>query len=405
MESNMRALWQAVVLFLVANLFAKQGANARVRTSPSIINADDVCSRWNHDRSNMSPVTWAGTFNCALGRVNMSDPGEINDSDKDRMIVQLNLYRWLVGFTVPISHGGTFPTDMKNPGYPQYKSSWAGQSRNGAAQACAYMLGSNSGIHFGHDDYCFVMGHIGTFQPDCGGVDPSDPAYKCHCYTYANDEATFLGGIAAFDGVVAMDAYVVDYGSISSVPLGHRRLMFAQHLGPVGVGAVGVAAGEDRPYSCLSMVTPEVAPEVREWVAFPGPGYIPHEALYPYGTPRNCSAVPSDCWARNNDYMGWHFQSQRIDLAGATVEILTQDALDNAWVSAGPQREALLAPAVGVAGVDAGNTLVFGADIIPSKGVVWASQPGKFYRVTITLSTSRVIQYDFGVVACDSTNV
>ena len=60
------------------------------------------------------------------------------------------------------------------------------------------------------------------YQPECGGVSPSNPEYKCHCYSYANDEATFLGGIASFDGVSAMDAYIVDFGSISSVPLGHR---------------------------------------------------------------------------------------------------------------------------------------------------------------------------------------
>ena len=77
---------------------------------------------------------------------------------------------------------------------------------------------------------------------------PNKPEYKCHCYTYGNDEATFLGGIAAFDGVTAMDAYIVDYGSISSVPLGHRRLMFAQHLGPVGVGSTGPTAADGRPY-------------------------------------------------------------------------------------------------------------------------------------------------------------
>lgn len=78
-----------------------------------------------------------------------------------------------------------------------------------------------------------------------------------------------------------MDAYVVDYGSISSVPLGHRRLMFAEHLGPVGVGSTGPADATGRGYSCLAMVDPQVPPEIKEYIAFPGPGFIPLEALYP----------------------------------------------------------------------------------------------------------------------------
>eukprot|EP00041_Stephanoeca_diplocostata_P015925 m.308822 g.308822 ORF g.308822 m.308822 type:complete len:397 (+) comp20193_c0_seq9:123-1313(+) len=371
-----------------------------VASPVSVFRASDVCLRWTRDRANMKPVVWSkSTYDCPIGRVNRSDPGSIRESDEQRMIGQLNLYRWLSGFNRTVLSGGQFSEDMRNPGYPQYKSSWAGLARNDAAQACAFMLGSNDGIHFGHDDYCFVMGHIGTYQPQCGGVDPSDRSYKCHCYTYANDEATFLGGIAAFDGVAAMDAYMVDYGSISSVPLGHRRLVLAEHLGPVGVGAVGPAMQTGKSYSCLSMVDPAVEPEARDWIAFPGPGFIPHEALYPYGVPDNCSAPKKDCWARNNDYMGW---SQVVDLSGAVVSIakrLTSDP-SASWESPGPQREVLFAPAVGVAGVAAGNTLVFGPQIHPTSGAAWQSQPGYKYRVTVSTKTQK-IEYEFGVLTCE----
>jgi hypothetical protein len=120
---------------------------------------------------------------------------------------------------------------------------------------------------------------MGTYQPQCGNVAPANPSYQCFCYTFANDESTFLGGIAAYHGVVAMDAYIVDYGSISSTPLGHRRLMFAEHLGPVGVGSVNGAPRTNKSYSCLGMVSPTAPIEERDWVAFPGPGFIPFEAM------------------------------------------------------------------------------------------------------------------------------
>eukprot|EP00038_Savillea_parva_P023530 m.41399 g.41399 ORF g.41399 m.41399 type:complete len:421 (+) comp6125_c0_seq2:74-1336(+) len=363
---------------------------------PGTPSAAHVCARWRQDRADRSPVSWRGAFNCPTGAVNTSDAGAVTTTDKQRMIAQLNLYRWLVGLTEPVQSGGMFPAGMRNPGYNQYKSAWAGRSRDDAAQACSYMLGSNAGIHFGHDDYCYVMGKIGTFQPDCGGVAPNNPAYKCHCYTYDNDEATFLGGIAAFDGVVAMDAYIVDYGSISSVPLGHRRLMFAQHLGPVGVGSTGPAPETDRSYSCLAMVDPEQPPQPRRWIAFPGPGYIPFNAMYPYGTGSNCSLT--NCELRNNDYMGWHFQSTELDLTGASVAIHVKTA-DGTWTSPGPQRKPLLAPAVALAGVGAGNTLVFGPETT-ERGCVWTSTAGKTYRVTITMADASAISYEFGVESC-----
>jgi hypothetical protein len=303
----------------------------------------------------------------------------------------------------------------------------AGRSRNDAAQACSYMLGHNSDIHFGHDDYCYVMGRMGTYQPQCGGVDPANPLYRCYCYTYAHDEATFLGGIAAFDGVVAMDAYIVDYGSISSVPLGHRRLMFAEHLGPVGVGSVGSAPRSGKSYSCLAMVAPTAQIERRDWVAFPGPGNTPFEAMYPYGTVANCTRGDDTCGARNNDYTGWHFQSLDADLSAATALIqIRQDAGigesadgEATWSSPGPQRKTVFAPAVAVSGVGAGNTLVFGPALAPCKNgescTAWTSRPGATYRVTITVpaksglggarqnhsrSRNATLQYEFTIVEC-----
>lgn len=164
-----------VVLCLLLTLPVRSmpsGTSRHINT-PSVRSATDVCKRWTADRADRSSVQWTGKFDCPRGEVANSSAGSVRVSDKARMIGQLNLYRWLAGFDTPIESGGTFPADMRNPGYSQYKSSWAGRSRDDAAQACSYMLGSNAGIHFGHDDYCFVMGHIGTYQPDCGGVAPS----------------------------------------------------------------------------------------------------------------------------------------------------------------------------------------------------------------------------------------
>eukprot|EP00041_Stephanoeca_diplocostata_P015920 m.308792 g.308792 ORF g.308792 m.308792 type:complete len:88 (+) comp20193_c0_seq1:298-561(+) len=66
----------------------------------------------------------------------------------------------------------------------------------------------------------------------------------------------------------------------------------------------------------------------------------------------------------------------------------------------GPQREVLFAPAVGVAGVAAGNTLVFGPQIHPTSGAAWQSQPGYKYRVTVSTKTQK-IEYEFGVLTCE----
>ena len=379
------------MMWAVASSVAAIAARATAAPSPSPrLDPDAVCARWAADRSDLSPPAWSGSFNCARGRVNASDAGTVTETDKIRMIAQLNLYRWLVGYDNVISHGGSFPDDMRNPGYPQYKSSWAGKSRDEAAQACSYMLGHNSDIHFGHDDYCYLMGHIGTFQPQCGNVDPSSPAYRCYCYTISSDEATFLGGIAAFHGAVAIDAYIVDYGSISTTPLGHRRLMFAEHLGPVGVGSVNGAPRTNKSYSCLGMVSPTAPVEQRDWVAFPGPGYIPFEAMYPYGTADSCTRADGSCSMRNNDFMGWHFQSLHADLSSASVsiEMKAEAEPDGRWASPGPQRKPIFAPAVAVSGVSAGNTLVFGpAMAAGGTSTLWSVQPGARYRVTVTVPT------------------
>lgn len=116
-----------------------------------------------------------------------------------------------------------------------------------------------------------------------------------------------------------------------------------------------------------------------------------------YGLPGNCSGT--DCWARSNDYMGWHLQSQTLDLTGAAVKIEVQRS-GSPWESPGAQRRTLVAPAVAVAGVGAGNTIIFGPAVVDGVGPVWRATAGATYRVTVTLANAHTIQYQFGVVDC-----
>jgi hypothetical protein len=114
---------------------------------------------------------------------------------------------------------------------------------------------------------------------------------------------------------------------------------------------------------------------------------LPRTNRYPYGTPENCTEPDGSCWARNNDYMGWHFQTLHADLSAASVTIEMQEAHTGRWVSPGPQRKPLFAPQVAVSGVGAGNTLVFGPTVEDGTGPAWRVQPGASYRVSIVVPT------------------
>ncbi len=110
---------------------------------------------------------------------------------------------------------------------------------------------------------------------------------------------------------------------------------------------------------------------------------LPRVNRYPYGVPENCTHPDGSCWARNNDYMGWHFQTLHADLSAASATIEMQEGTK--WISPGPQRKPLFAPKVAVSGVGAGNTLVFGPTVEDGTGPTWRVQPGARYRVSIVV--------------------
>ncbi|HET6584548.1 MAG TPA: CAP domain-containing protein, partial [Nannocystaceae bacterium] len=150
--------------------------------------ADEMCMRWNADRSDLDEGTWSGS-------VASCTPGDITASARENALRVTNLYRWLADL----------PPIETDP------------ARDQLAQACALMMDAND-----------QLSH--------------DPPGSWTCYSDDGADAAGSSNIASTAAVYAVDLYMVDPGNPTT--LGHRRWILSNSIGPTGIGSTS-------DYSCM----------------------------------------------------------------------------------------------------------------------------------------------------------
>lgn len=150
--------------------------------------------------------------------------------------------------------------------------------KDAEAQACALMMHAN--LKLSHN-----------------------PPASWSCYTQEGAEAAAQSNISTQPGVASVDAYMIDDGNDDTI--GHRRWILSNGLGPVGLGSTST-------YSCMHVIgglgsDSSGSPRFTAW---PPAGKIPIGAFY-----------PETAWWANLDQVGWTVQSDRVDVADATVTV------------------------------------------------------------------------------------
>jgi hypothetical protein len=263
---------------------------------------DAVCERWNADRAGLMEGGWSGS-------VQSCNAGDTLPPGRENALKLVNLYRFLGDLPAVTNDGGM----------------------DSNAQACALMMHANNQLnHF--------------------------PPQSWACYSSAGASGAGTSNIASTPGVTGVDLYMADPGNETT--MGHRRWLMSNSLGPIGLGSTSS-------YSCLTVIGGS-GNAGAPWMAFPTPGYFPHEAL-------TASFV-------SVDQTGWTIQSDAVDLSGAQVTIT-----DNG--SNVPVQVVQLAGGYGSAQA---------INILPQG---WQSQPGHTYHVSVS-GASQPIDYDVIVVSC-----
>jgi hypothetical protein len=277
----------------------------------SLADAGAVCTSWDSAWADMSEGTWSGN-------IATCDPGDISADGRANALAQVNLYRWMTGL----------PTVVNDP------------TLDGYAQECALMMDANDAI----DHY---------------------PPTSWDCYTV--DGATgATSNLYGIPGVAAVYGYIIDYGANNWDALGHRRHIFSNDMGLIGLGSTG-----DGGYSCLYPHDHSGGPG-NAWTAWPPPGPVPEEAFQPI-------------WASGStgiNQTGWSVQSLGIDLSGAQVTVtaggvnmpVTTRQLDD----------------------NAGGWGVQAIAFVPDG---WTTQAGTTYTVEVT-GITLTIEYEVEVVDC-----
>lgn len=270
-------------------------------------NADElaVCDRWRSDRASRAEGTWSG------GSTDSCEPGTLSMTGQENTLVQVNLYRWLAGLP---------PVELD-------------AARTEDAQACALTMHANRDIE-----------HV---IPD-----------SWRCQSEASASAARLSNLATLPAVGAVDLYMDDDGIES---LGHRRWILSNSLGPIGVGSTNQ-------YSCLHVLGGRGRAQAR-FTAWPPPGLVPLQALFPAG------------WA-DIDKAGWSIQSDTVPVHRATEVTVKKDGVEvevDTWT------------------LDEGYGSAFGLGIRP-RG--FDTEPGSTYEVTIEGSAFDAVTYTFTPIDC-----
>lgn len=166
------------------------------------------------------------------------DPGDTNQSFRDAVLLRINYFRAMAG--IP-------PLEGLNPEY------------NHKAQQAALMMSANN-----------ALSH--------------DPPADWQCYTPEGDQAAGSSNLyLGVYGVSAIDGYIRDPGA-GNYPAGHRRWILYPYTRYMGTGDIPPANGANAA-NALWVFDADghpARPATREpFVAWPPPGYVPHDVVYP----------------------------------------------------------------------------------------------------------------------------
>lgn len=264
-----------------------------------------VCDRWRQDRASRTEGTWSG------GDTDSCEAGTLSVTGQENTLTQVNLYRWLAGLPAVTLD----------------------DARSEDAQACALTMHANRSIEH---------------------VIPN----SWRCRSEAAVSAAGLSNLATTPAVLAVDLYIDDEGIES---LGHRRWMLSNSLGPIGVGSTSE-------YSCLHVLGGRGRHEAR-FTAWPPPGLVPIQALFPQG------------WS-DIDQAGWSIQSDTVPVNRATLVTVKKDGVEvevDTWE------------------LDGGYGSEFGIGLRP-RG--FTTEVGSTYEVTLEGSAFDAVTYTFTPIDC-----
>ncbi|WP_437647450.1 CAP domain-containing protein [Sorangium sp. So ce362] len=177
---------------------------------------EQVCARWNADRSDVKEGAWNGDVSSCVG-------GEVPAAGRVNAVKLLNLYRFIAGLP-PVT---TEPL------------------RDEKAQACALMMHANG-----------MLSH--------------SPPRSWTCYTELGAEGAATSVISPTPGVESIDLYMADPGNETTI--GHRRWLLSEELGPIGLGSTS-------DYSCIVVLGGSGSGD-KPFIAWPAPGPFPSGALH-----------------------------------------------------------------------------------------------------------------------------
>jgi hypothetical protein len=190
--------------------------------------------------TNDTPIGWTGSINGCVA-------GTTSQAYRDAVIARVNWFRSMAG--VP----GTVALDP---------------ALNSKAQQAALMMSANR-----------TLSHFPPSYWSCYTIEGAEAAGKSNL--------CWISGISSDPGCVSL--YMVDHGA-SNTPVGHRRWILYPWTTTMGTGDVaqtgdGVAPS-GYPFTNALWVVPTTAGQPRpatrnEFVAWPPPGYVPYETVYP----------------------------------------------------------------------------------------------------------------------------
>jgi len=266
---------------------------------------EGTCVRWKADTANLSEGTWSGAVATCMA-------GDISSDGRENALRMFNLMRWLADQPAVVTE----------------------DVRNQQAQACALMMTANK-----------ALSHT--------------PPMDWDCYTELGYKGANTSNISSGPGVSSVLAYMVDTGNETT--FGHRRIILANDLGPIGLGS----AGKDGS-SCMQNIG-GTGKSAKAWIAWPPPGPFPFQAY-------------ADTYKRSLDNTGWSIQSKNIDLAAAQVTV----------TSGGQARPVKVEQLTGNYG---GGKAI---RIVPDG---WKAAAGSNYAVSVA-GTATPIAYEIQMVDC-----
>lgn len=267
--------------------------------------AEATCARWKADTADLGEGTWSGS-------VTGCEAGDISAEGRENALRLFNLVRWLADLPAVTTE----------------------ETRNQQAQACALMMDAND-----------QLSH--------------EPPTSWKCYSDLGAQGARTSNISSGAGVSSVLGYMVDDGNLTT--FGHRRIILANDLGPIGLGSTGKGGA-----SCMQNIGGK-GTATRAWTAWPSPGPFPMQAYV-------------DMYKRSLDTTGWSIQSKTIDLSRAQVTV----------TSGGENKPVKVEQLTGTYG---------NAKAIRIAPDGWKAAAGAAYAVSVA-GTTPPIAYEFQLIDC-----